>query len=46
MVHYEPVKVSIDALGLAKVIINVVVGYYNLSDSIVTEWQSLFTLKF
>ena len=25
MVHYEPVKVTIDALGLAEVIINVVV---------------------
>ena len=46
MVYYEPVKVTIDALGLAKVIIDVVVQYYGLPDLIVTNRGLLFTLKF
>ena len=46
MVHYEPVKVTIDAPGLAKVIIDVVVRHHGIPDSIVTDRRSLFTLKF
>ena len=46
MVHYKPVKVTIDAPGLAEVIINVVVRHHGFSDSIVTDRGSLFTLKF
>ena len=46
MVHYEPVKVTIDAPGLIEVIINVVVRHHNLPDSIVTHQESLFTSKF
>ena len=46
MVRYKPVKVTINALGLAEVIINVVVRHHGLSDSIVTDWGSLFTSKF
>ena len=46
MVHYKPVKVIINAPGLAEVIIDVVVRYYSLSDSIVTNRGSFFTLKF
>ena len=46
MVHYKPVKVNIDASGLAKVIIDVVVWHYGLPDSIVTNKGLLFTLKF
>ena len=46
MVHYEPVKITIDAPGLAEVIINVVVRHHGLPDSIVTDQRSLFTLKF
>ena len=46
MVHYEPVKVTIDALALAKVIIDVVVRHFGLSNSIVTNRGSLFTSKF
>ena len=46
MVHYEPVKVTIDALGLAEVIIDVVIWHHGLSDSIVTNRGSLFTSKF
>ena len=46
MVHYEPVKITLDAAGLAKVIIDVVVCHHGLPDSIVTDRGSLFTLKF
>ena len=46
MVYYKPVKVTIDAPGLADVIINVVVRHHGLLDSIVTNQRLLFTLKF
>ncbi len=46
MVHYEPVKVTIDAPGLAEVIINVVVRYHGVAESIVTDRDSLFISKF
>ncbi len=45
-VHYEPVKVTIDAPGLAEVIINVVVRYHGVPKSIVTDRGWLFTSKF
>ncbi len=37
MVYYEPVKVTIDAPSLAKVIIEVVVRHHGLPDSIVSD---------
>ncbi len=46
MVYYEPVKVTINAPGLAKVIINMVVRHHGVPESIVTDWGSLFTSKF
>ena len=46
MVHYKPVKIIIDAPGLAEVIIDMVVCYHGLLDSIVTDKGSLFTSKF
>ena len=46
MVHYEPVKVTIDAPGLAEVIIDVVVRHHGLPDFIVTERGSIFISKF
>ena len=46
MVHYKPVKIIINAPGLAKVIIDVIMPYHGLPDSIVTNWGSLFTSKF
>ena len=46
MVYYKPVKVIIDAPGLAEVILDVVVWHYGLPDSIVTNRGSLFTSKF
>ncbi len=45
IVHYEPVKVTIDAPGLVEVILNVVVRYHGLSDSIVSDQGSVFTSK-
>ncbi len=46
MVYYEPVKVMIDASGLAKVIIHVVVQHYGVFESIIIDWGLLFTSKF
>ena len=46
MVHYEPVKIIIDALGLAEVIFNVVVWHHSLPNIIVSNGGSLFTSKF
>ncbi len=46
MVHYVLVKVMINALGLAEVIINVVVHHYGFPKSIVTDRGLLFTSKF
>ena len=46
MVHYEPVKITIDAPGLAKVIIDIGIRHYGLPDFIITDWGSLFTSKF
>ena len=37
MVHYEPVKVTIDAFGLSEVIIDVIVRHHGLSDSIISD---------
>ncbi len=46
IVHYKPVKVTIDAPGLAKVIIDVVMHHHGVPESIVTDRGSLFTSKF
>ena len=46
MVHYKPVKVTIDVPGFAEVIIHMLVRYHSLPDSIVTDWRSLFISKF
>ncbi len=46
MVYYEPVKVTIDAPALAKVIIEAVVRHHGLPDSIVSDRGSVFTSKF
>ncbi len=46
MVHYELIKVTIDALGLAEVIIDVVVRHHGVPESIVTDRGSLFISKF
>ena len=46
MVHYKPVKITINALGFAEITIAVVVRHYGLPDSIVIYRGSLFTSKF
>ena len=46
IVHYKPVKVTINTLGLAEVILNVVIRHHGLSDSILTDRSPLFTAKF
>ena len=40
MVHYKPVKINFNALGLAKIIIDMVIRQYRLPDSIVTNKSS------
>ena len=46
IVCYEPVKITIGAPGLAKVILDMVVRYHGLPDSIMSDKGSLFTSKF
>ena len=46
MVYYKSVKITINAPGFAKVIINVVMRYHGLLDSIVINKGLFFTLKF
>ena len=46
MVYYELVKMSINALELAEVILDMVIQYHGLPDSIVTNQSSFFTSKF
>ena len=46
IVHYKPIKVTIDAPGLAEVILDVVVRHHGLPDSIVFDRDSLFKSKF
>ena len=46
MVHYEPFKVIIDAPGLAKIILDVVVWHHGLPDLIMSDRNSLLILKF
>ena len=43
---YKLVKVIINALGLTKIIINIVIRHHNLLDSIISNWELLFILKF
>ena len=46
MVYYKSVKVTIDAPGLAEVIIDIVMRHHGLPDLIVTDRGLLFTSKF
>lgn len=46
MIHYEPVKITIDAPELEKIINNIMVWHYGLPDSIVSDYISVFTSKF
>ena len=46
IVHYELVKITINAPGLEEVIINVVIQHYGLPDSIISDHGAIFTSKF
>ncbi len=46
MVHYEPVKVTIDLSALAEVIIEAVVRHHGLPNSIVSDQGLVFISKF
>ena len=46
IVHYKPVKITIHALGLTRVIIDMVVWHHGLPDSIMTNESSFFISKF
>ena len=46
MVYYKLIKITIDALGLAEVIFNVIIWHHGLPDSIVFNRGLLFTPKF
>ena len=46
MVHYELIKVTIDVLELAEVIIDMVVRHHSLPDSIISDRGAIFTSKF
>ena len=45
-VYYKLTKITINTLGLAEVIINMIIKYHGLFDSIVTNRGFLFILKF
>ena len=45
MVHYKPVKITINASWFAEVIIDMIVYHHGLTGSIVTNRSSLFTSK-
>ncbi len=46
IIHYLPVKVTIDIPALAEVIIDVILLHYGVPELIVTDQGQLFTLKF
>lgn len=46
MVYYKPVKTTIDAAGLAEIIINMIVRHHGLFELIVCDWDELLFLKF
>ena len=46
MVYYELIKITINILGLAEVIINMVMHYYRVPESIITDQGLLLILKF
>ena len=46
MVYYELVKIIIDTLGLAEMIMNIIMCYYRVLELIVIDWGLLFTSKF
>ena len=46
IVNYKPVQTTITILTLTEVILNIVIPYYGLLDSIVSNYDSVFMFKF
>lgn len=46
MIYYEPAKVTIDTLGLIKIIINIEISHYDLFNSNISNRNSVFISKF
>lgn len=46
IVHYKIVKIIINIVGLAEIIINMKIKHYDLPESIISNKNSLFILKF
>lgn len=46
IVYNKPVKLTINTLSLAEVIMETIVRYYGLQDFIINDWGLVFTLKF
>ncbi len=46
MVYYESIKITIDVVDLVMIILNVVMRYHSLSNSIVSDWDLVFNSKF
>ncbi len=46
MIYYEPVKVIINALGFAEIILDVLVWHHGLPNSIISNKSSVYLLKF
>ena len=46
IIYYKVVKITINVLGLLKIIINIVMRYHSLSKLIISNYNSLFPSKF
>ena len=46
IVYYKPVKIIINAPRLAKVITDMLVWHYSISDSIINDRKAIFTSKY
>ena len=46
MIYYKPVKITINALSFTKIIINIVIRYYDLLNFIILDQSLLFISKF
>ena len=46
MVHYKLVKITINALSFAKVIINIVIHHYSVPNLIISDRGLIFISKF
>lgn len=45
MIYYKPVKIMIDALGLAEIIIDIVMYHHDILESIVINWGLYLILQ-